>query len=182
MHPAIHKVRPMPVKNYDLIHKLEAYSELSYMKRCIFAVFIRYIDSDKLIEQRRAFYEIDKNLNGIIGIIEICDFFEDLKTEVSQQEISTILSKIGIKSRAKLCFSEFASVFLKVSDFLNSENRRLTFEFFDRQRKGFFDAKNYLEAVDLLGGRICIEECEAQLTEISKTGVIMFEDFKSLLQ
>jgi calcium-dependent protein kinase len=181
MHPAIHKIPVTPINTFDLVGRLKSYSELNHLKKCIFAVFVKYLNFDKIVDQRRAFTTFDRGLSGVIGAIEICDIYEEIGAEVSQQEVSSLMSKVGLRHKGKLCFSEFVSVLTKNSDYITEEIIKLTFEFFDRDRKGYFNTKNYIEAIDLLGGKMTVEDAEEQLKAISSMVVVAYEDFKKLL-
>ncbi|OMJ85840.1 hypothetical protein SteCoe_12753 [Stentor coeruleus] len=181
MHPAIHKIPVTPINTFDLVGRLKNYSELNYLKKCIFAVFVKYLNFDKIVDQRRAFTTFDRGLSGVIGAIEICDIYEEIGAEVLQQQVGALMSKVGLRHKGKLCFSEFVSVLTKNSDYITEEIIKLTFEFFDRDRKGYFNTKNYIEAIDLLGGKMTIEDAEEQLKAISSMAVVAYEDFKKLL-
>ena len=180
MHPAIHKVN-LPLENFIFLTRLKDYSKLSHLKRCIGRSLVRNLDFDKISEQRKAFSKFDRNLTGIIGPVEICDAYEETGKDVSQVEISKMFNNIGLRQKGKLYFSEFISVMINWSEYFTEEYLQLSFEFFDRNRKGFFDMKDYIEAIDYLGGKITYEEAEAQIKEVSKDGKIILEEFKRLL-
>ena len=179
MHPAIHKIS-LPLESFILIHKLREYSELSNLKRCIGRALVRNLDFDKIAEQRNVFYTLDRNLTGIIGALEMCDAYEEAGKEVSQVEVSKLFSSVGLRQKGKLYFSEFISVMINWRDYFTEEYVKLSFEFFDRNRKGFFDMKDYIEAIDYMGGKITYEEAEAQIKEVAKGGKIFMQDFKKV--
>jgi calcium-dependent protein kinase len=180
-HPAIHKIPPSLTDPFEFVNKLDAYSKLSFIKRFIMSVIVKFLDFDKISEQRKAFSVFDKNLTGIIQVNEICDILEDMKVNFSQHEISSIMNKIGIRHKGKLCFSEFISILTKFSDLINKEIIRLTFEFFDKDRDGSFNTKDYIDALDIIGDKITIEESETHVKEISDNGVVKFEDFRKFI-
>ena len=182
MHPVIHKTSVLSIGSHDLLDKLTSYSEFSFLKKCIYTVLVKYIDFDKLLEERKYFLVYDKNLTGVITAIEVCDTFEEIGIKFTQQTVSALMAKNGIRNKGNLRFSEFASMLITNGEHITEEIMKLTFEFFDKDRKGYFNVKNYMDAVDLLGGKIDSIESEQQLKEISVDGMVSFTEFKTIFK
>ena len=90
------------------------------------------------------------------------------------------MNQTGIRHKGKMYFCEFISCLVKISD-LEVEILKLGFEFFDRERKGFIDAKSLADSIGILGKKIEVEEAEKMIREVSTFGIVGFGDFKSLV-
>lgn len=180
MHPAIFSIPRNLSGNFEILEKIKLYSEKSFLQQCLLTALCRYIQPSKLIPERKIFSAFDRNLKGSIGPIEICDTLEDVGILHSQHEISELMSKVGIRSKTKMYFSEFIGCLINIKEIANEELFKLGFEFFDRSRKGYIDKEAFRSSVQILGKVLDFEEIEKIFKNISKTGTISFSEFKLL--
>lgn len=180
MHPAIFSIPKSISEKIQIISELLNYSKKTFLQKCFDAAVARYLAFDQISAERKAFIGFDRNLKGVISAIEICDTLEESGIEFSQHNISELMNQTGIRHKGKMYFCEFISCLVKISD-LEVEILKLGFEFFDRERKGFIDAKSLADSIGILGKKIEVEEAEKMIREVSTFGIVGFGDFKSLV-
>jgi calcium-dependent protein kinase len=181
MHPAIFSI-PKPVNvNLDFISRLKKYSFFPLIKKCALLALVKYMHFDEGSWEKRVFLEYDLNLTGVVTPVEICDHLEEIKDNFSQFQVNLLMDKVGIRSNGKLYFNEFIGCLLESSTVVSDEVKRLAFSFFDRERKGFFDCKNLMDAFRFLGKNIGFDEANKMIKDVGKAGVVRFSDFKNLI-
>lgn len=180
MHPVIHQI-PASLSECNYLESLLKYSQTSFTQKCFSQALVKFLDFDMILAQRNIFTHFDRKLTGTIGATEICDVFEEARVDFSQSQITTAFSTIGVRSKRKMHFSEFVSMLGIEPEWITEINLKLAFEFFDRDRKGFFDIGNFEKALEYLGAHLTSMEVKENFGSITSTEILTYEEFKKLM-
>lgn len=182
MHPAIFNIPKLLDIKYNILDKLKKYTELSFIQKCAKIALVRFLDFNEDSWEKKVFTEYDRHLTGVISALEICDSLEELSLMVHQNEIQELMRHAGIRVEGKMYYGEFIACLLEVNETLESKYKKLAFDFFDRDRKGFFTISDLEKALNFLGNWVEVGELEAEWkAKCSCIGLITLEEFSKLL-
>lgn len=104
------------------------------------------------------------------------------KMNVSDAEISEMISQMDYHNNKKINYSEFLAATIDIQEFLTDSRLRAVFNQFDTDSSGKITEENIVLAMQKLGKEISGREVHDMIVQHDKTGdgCLNFEEFKAI--
>lgn len=101
------------------------------------------------MENKKIFFNIDKNNDGYITLKELK---EAMKGRLSEDELQNILRAVDTDKNGAINYTEFIAATLKSDVYQDSKNIQNAFEMLDKDGNGYIEEKELAEIVGLTTG------------------------------
>lgn len=167
-----------------ILQSLRDYKATSKLQQEVYAVLVKYLSCDEIIELRQAFTSLDITNSGTLTLIEIERALEDHDFDLGKEEILEILKNADYKKDGQINYSEFIAATFSSKILVNEEMIWEIFKRFDIDNSGDITVDNIKEVLRRLGKIVSDEEVQEMIKEvdIDCDGKLSFEEFEKLFR
>lgn len=101
------------------------------------------------MENKKIFFNIDKNNDGYITLKELK---EAMKGRLSEDELQNILRAVDTDKNGAINYTEFIAATLKSDVYQDNKNIQNAFEMLDKDGNGYIEEKELAEIIGLTTG------------------------------
>ncbi|CAF3607320.1 unnamed protein product [Rotaria sordida] len=132
-----------------------------------------------------SFSLLDKNGDGNISNYEIRSLMNSLGYSPSEEDISTVISKVDTDGNGSVDFDEFLTM-MRCRRSTGESDTELyqVFKVFDKNRDGFIDKDELYDMLSRLGEHLTEEDIKEMIAEadcLDHDGKVSYEEFKAIL-
>jgi len=132
-----------------------------------------------------SFSLLDKDGDGNISNDEIRSLMNSLGYSPSEEDISTVISKVDTNGNGSVDFDEFLTMMRRRRSTGESDSElHQVFKVFDKNKDGFIDKDELYDMLSRLGEHITEEDIREMIEEadcLDHDGKVSYEEFKAIL-
>ncbi|CDW76675.1 calcium-dependent protein [Stylonychia lemnae] len=165
--------------NDNVIQRIASFSNASKIQQIALTFIAHQSEADEISENKKIFFNIDKNNDGYITLKELK---QAMKGRLSEDELQSILRAVDTDKNGAINYTEFIAATLKSDVYLNNKNIQNAFEMLDKDGNGYIEEKELAEIVGLQLGQNQ-ELLKKLMSEVDDNGdnKISFNEFKRML-
>lgn len=132
---------------------------------------------------RAAFYAMDFNHMGSIGLDDLEKAFKIANVDINQEDITKLLLASDNPSKKRIDYTEFLIISIDKKKYLTKENLLSAFKYFDVNDSGLIESNDLKDALLRFGKRVVHSEAiEKIILEVIKShqNSISFDQFMEL--
>eukprot|EP00347_Sterkiella_histriomuscorum_P000790 403374494 len=165
--------------NDNVIQRIASFSHASKIQQIALTFIAHQCESEEIVENKKIFFNIDKNNDGYITLKELK---EAMKGRLTEDELQGILRAVDTDKNGAINYTEFIAATLKSDVYQDSKNIQNAFEMLDKDGNGYIEEKELAEIIGLQLGTNQ-EMLRRLMSEVDDNGdnKISFNEFKRML-
>lgn len=173
------KNEPRVSLNDNVISRISTFSKASKIQQIALNFIAHQCDAEEIVENKKIFFNIDKNNDGYITLKELK---AAMKGRLSEEELQTILRAVDTDKNGAINYTEFIAATLRQDVYQNSKNIQNAFEMLDKDGNGYIEEKELAEIIGVQLGT-SQDMVKKLMQEVDDNGdqKIDFQEFKKML-